>query len=128
MDDINKHNQELLNKFRPKEYTASVNGFEQKVKAKSNEPIGRGAKITYAQLHEVDEMAKRSIAESRERRRKITAVEKKKSEATGLLIRVGIGILAAALTAALVRGPGEGQAFDHNGNLVNIEEVYNPGR
>ena len=128
MDDINKHNQELLNKFRPKEYTASVNSFEQKVKAKSNEPIGRGTKITYAQLHEVDEMAKRSIAESRERRRKITAVEKKKAEATGLLIRVGIGILAAALTAALVSGPGEGQAFDHNGDLVNIEEVYNPGR
>ena len=46
-------NQELLNKFRPKEYN-TMSDFEKKVNAKSNERIAPGAKTTYRGLHEYD--------------------------------------------------------------------------
>ncbi len=120
-------NQELLNKFRPKEYN-TMSDFEKKVNAKSNERIAPGAKTTYRGLHEYDEMSKRSIAESNEKRRKIKAVEKRKKDTIRLLIHAGLLLLSVILTALLAKGPGKGKAFDHNGDIVNIEEVYNPGR
>ncbi len=102
--------------------------FRQKLQEKSKEEIAPGAKMTYAQLAEVDKMAKRSLDESRQRRKKIAAVEKRKKKEKVFLIQAGLIILAAALIAAFAKGPGEGKAFDHNGDVINIEQSYNPGR
>lgn len=120
-------NQELLNKFRPKEDNTRRD-FENKVREKYNEPISKGSKTTYAQLHAVDEMAKRSIAQANERKKKIAAVEKQRKAQKRFLINAGITILAIALLAALAKGPGEGKAFDHNGDIIDVEDAYNQGR